>query len=609
MLRNKISKLLAMTMIVTALSGLNIQQVGATEISSVSQVEYTKAIKDGTYNVPNSVEYVGAGNAETGNHSARAMLKEETTIKCENGKITMTLSFNAMYDMITSTQILLDGQVLEINEDKTNRTISFEVPSVDSQVQVVMTMPFSAHSTVSFNVMNDVSGIENTDSTESEKQTVQVSTDSAMAGNFLKSTGELEIVNGEYYLTLTMTGSSYMSNQQVYVNGNEVEVNKNVDGDETKLTFKVSSLSDAIKIKAHVVPMGRDVEFNVSVTADSLPEVPENPEVPEVPEVPETPEVPEVPETPETPEIPEESSKTSNIDVSTDSAMAGQFLSNVGTLEEVNGEKYVTLTMTGSTYMSNQEIYVNGTKVDYTKTVKEDETSFRFKVSSLSDAIKIKAFVTAMGRSVEFNVILSEQSNGDITTGGSNNNSSNNAGSSNNNTSNNGTTNEITNNTTNTGSTTQTVTTRIYTIANEVYHESTTGQEMARKYLNSTSKVEEINGVYYVTLTFTGSSFMQNHEVYVNGSKASITKSTNGDETSIRFMVSSLDDTIKVSTFVVPMNRNVEFQVKLLKNTLTFVSENTVEVPATSDPISVGSLAGLGLMAIGSGAIAFKKRK
>lgn len=598
MLRNKISKLLAMTMIVTALSGLNIQQVGATEISSVSQVEYTKAIKNGTYNVPNSVEYVGAGNAETGNHSARAMLKEETTIKCENGKITMTLSFNAMYDMITSTQILLDGQVLEINEDKTNRTISFEVPSVDSQVQVVMTMPFSAHSTVSFNVMNDVSEIENTDSTESEKQTVQVSTDSAMAGNFLKSTGGLEIVNGEYYLTLTMTGSSYMSNQQVYVNGNEVEVNKNVDGDETKLTFKVSSLSDEIKIKAHVVPMGRDVEFNVSVTADSLPEVPENPEVPE------SPETPEVPETPETPEAPEESSKTSNIDVSTDSAMAGQFLSNVGTLEEVNGQKYVTLTMTGSTYMSNQEIYVNGTKVDYTKTVKGDETSFRFKVSSLSDAIKIKAFVTAMGRSVEFNVTLSEQSNDDITTGGSNNNSSNNAGSSNN-----GTTNEITNNTTNTESTAQTVTTRIYTIANEVYHESTTGQEMARKYLNSTSKVEEINGVYYVTLTFTGSSFMQNHEVYVNGSKASITKSTNGDETSIRFMVSSLDDTIKVNTFVVPMNRNVEFQVKLLKNTLTFVSENTVEVPATSDPISMGSLAGLGLMAIGSGAVAFKKRK
>lgn len=32
---------------------------------------------------------------------------------------------------------------------------------------------------------------------------------------------------------------------------------------------------------------------------------------------------------------------------------------------------------------------------------------------------------------------------------------------------------------------------------------------MARKYLNSTSKVEEIDGQKYVTLTFTGSEFMK----------------------------------------------------------------------------------------------------
>ena len=47
---------------------------------------------------------------------------------------------------------------------------------------------------------------------------------------------------------------------------------------------------------------------------------------------------------------------------------------------------------------------------------------------------------------------------------------------------------------------------------------------MARKYLNSTSKVEEIDGKYYVTLTFTGAEFMQNHVIYVNGKKATITK-------------------------------------------------------------------------------------
>lgn len=72
---------------------------------------------------------------------------------------------------------------------------------------------------------------------------------------------------------------------------------------------------------------------------------------------------------------------------------------------------------------------------------------------------------------------------------------------------------------------------------------------MARKYLNSTSKVEEIDGKYYVTLTFTGAAFMQNHEVYVNGKKVNVTKSTSGDTTNVRFVLSSLSDSIKVKTF------------------------------------------------------------
>ena len=60
---------------------------------------------------------------------------------------------------------------------------------------------------------------------------------------------------------------------------------------------------------------------------------------------------------------------------------------------------------------------------------------------------------------------------------------------------------------------------KLYSIQNSVTHESETGRTMARKYLNSTSKVEEIDGKYYVTLTFTGSEFMQNHEIYVNGKR------------------------------------------------------------------------------------------
>ena len=133
---------------------------------------------------------------------------------------------------------------------------------------------------------------------------------------------------------------------------------------------------------------------------------------------------------------------------------------------------------------------------------------------------------------------------------------------------------------------------------------------MARKYLNSTSKVEEIDGKYYVTLTFTGSEYMQNHEIYVNGKKVTVSKTTSGDTTNIRFAVSSLSDSIKVKTYVVPMSREVEFGVELLKDTLTFIKEYTVDtLPETGAPIGSGAVAGLGMLLTSAGVVLAKKRK
>ena len=89
----------------------------------------------------------------------------------------------------------------------------------------------------------------------------------------------------------------------------------------------------------------------------------------------------------------------------------------------------------------------------------------------------------------------------------------------------------------------------------------------------STSKIEEINGELYLTLTFTGTDLMNNHKFYVNGKSVSYTSSTSGNSKSYRFKINSLNDDIKVSAFIVPMSRNVEFGVKLLKDTYTFVKD------------------------------------
>ena len=196
---------------------------------------------------------------------------------------------------------------------------------------------------------------------------------------------------------------------------------------------------------------------------------------------------------------------------------------------------------------------------------------------------------------------------------GSSNNGSNsgsNGDSSNNGNTNNGTTNNGATNNETTKEEVQTIVGKLYSIQNSVTHESATGRDMARKYLNATSKVEEIEGKYYVTLTFTGSEFMQNHVIYVNGSKVSVSKTTSGDSTNIRFAVSSLSDSIKVKTYVVPMGREVEFGVTLLKDTLKFIKEYKVEkLPETGAATSSAAVAGLGLILTTAGAVLTKKRK
>ena len=299
-------------------------------------------------------------------------------------------------------------------------------------------------------------------------------------------------------------------------------------------------------------------------------------------------------------------------DSATGLSMARKALEETLKVEEVNGKKYVTLTFTsmGSTMMSNHTVYVNGAKVDATKLVNGNIVSLRFAIGSLEDSIKVSAYVTMMGSNVEFGVDILEDTltlvtdgttnNGGTTgstTGGTTSGSSNNSSTSN-------------ENTTTTEEETKVTKGKLYSIQNSVTHESETGRSMARKYLNSTSKVEEIDGKYYVTLTFTGAEFMQNHEIYVNGKKVTVTKSTSGDTTNVRFAVSSLSDRIKVKTYVVPMSREVEFGVILLEDTLKFIKEYTVDtLPETGAPIGSGAVAGLGVLLTSAGAVLAKKRK
>ena len=80
--------------------------------------------------------------------------------------------------------------------------------------------------------------------------------------------------------------------------------------------------------------------------------------------------------------------------------------------------------------------------------------------------------------------------------------------------------------------------------------------------------------------------------------------------TKYRFQIPSLDVTIKVSTYVAPMGRNVDFDVTLLKDTKAFVKEFTVEkLPQTGGALSNDVLLGMGTAMLGAAGLLKRKKK
>jgi len=289
------------------------------------------------------------------------------------------------------------------------------------------------------------------------------------------------------------------------------------------------------------------------------------------------------------------------------SSMVRNSLEKVSYVEVKDGKTYVTLEFSEDTYefMKDITISVDGKNITVT------DRKVTFEVSSIDSEITIAANITAMGdMRISYNVNLDSNTLEKVssTTGNDTNNNTN--GSTSNGSSSNESTNSDSSSSNNSTSTESIVKKgKLYTIKNTVHHESETGVSMARKYLNSTSKVEQIDGQYYVTLTFTGSEFMKNHVIYVNGSKVSHTVTAkSGDSVSLRFKVGSLSDSIKVGMYVVPMSRDIEFTVKLVEDTLTFVKEYEVSSDASSTLPQTGSVidgtvamgVGTSLMALGT---------
>ena len=429
-------------------------------------------------------------------------------------------------------------------------------------------------------------------------------TGQSMARKAVKEKSKVIVKDGVISVTTYFSEDLFpmMNNFKVSING--TDLNGKVDKEDMSITYEIPSLDSKVLMEMFIVVMGRQVSFNLSNNLDSLKLIKGY----------------------ETAEKVENGNYTIKNDVKytgtgnaeTGNASARKTLKDVSDITVKDGKYNLTLNFNESSFgfIGDINIQVDGSEVN--PVIDRENAKVSFEINSLDSKIDVSVFVTMMNRYTDFETILlqdtldksdsdssKDEGNDDVTgpsTGGSTG----------------GTTGGNSGNTTG-GATTDTkvedevviIEGKLYTIKNKVTHSNPTGQAMAIQYLNESSSLEEIDGKYYLTLTFTGMDYMSNHKFIINGKEVSAKASKIDDKTTkYRFQIPSLDVTIKVSTYVAPMGRNVDFDVTLLKDTKAFVKEFTVEkLPQTGGALSNDVLLGMGTAMLGAAGLLKRKKK
>ena len=114
----------------------------------------------------------------------------------------------------------------------------------------------------------------------------------------------------------------------------------------------------------------------------------------------------------------------------------------------------------------------------------------------------------------------------------------------------------------------------IYEVENEVYHESETGMAMSRSYLLPTMEVEVTKDGIVYTIGFSGSDYMENYRMLVNGEDTAVEMVDEVTEEGIvklKVEVDKVDADMDALIYVAPMGRDVQFRVITKMETLTLI--------------------------------------
>ena len=128
----------------------------------------------------------------------------------------------------------------------------------------------------------------------------------------------------------------------------------------------------------------------------------------------------------------------------------------------------------------------------------------------------------------------------------------------------------------------------IYEVENDVYHKSETGMAMSRTYLLPSMSVEVTKDHIIYTIGFSGSDYMENYRMKVNGGEVPVELVEENSEdgtVKLKVEVDKVDADMDALIYVGPMERDVEFKVIPKMETLTLVEaiEEKVEEVALEE--------------------------
>ena len=131
----------------------------------------------------------------------------------------------------------------------------------------------------------------------------------------------------------------------------------------------------------------------------------------------------------------------------------------------------------------------------------------------------------------------------------------------------------------------------IYEVENDVYHESETGMAMSRTYLLPSMSVEVTKDHIIYTIGFSGSDYMENYRMKVNGGEVPVelVEENNEDGTvKLKVEVDKVDADMDALIYVGPMERDVEFKVIPKMETLTLIEaiEEVEEMPTEDEVVN-----------------------